>query len=122
VEVLCLRVDREDVGEQPIQGSGDVAGGVGTEVGGRGERRRHAVRFESLGHLWTPFEFQMHCARLDRTDVSAVKADWCVRRDQVATSFSFASTMIHKCEHRGLAGSAAPAAQRDPPPAAFCGR
>ena len=47
------------VREQPIQGSGAVAGGVGTEVCGRGESRRHAMRFGLLGHLRTPSEFQM---------------------------------------------------------------
>jgi hypothetical protein len=59
VEVLGLQVEREDVRGQPIQGSGDVAGGGGTEVCGRGESRRHAMRFGLLGHLGTPSEFQM---------------------------------------------------------------
>src|SRR5208337_1945518 len=39
VEVLCLQVEREHIGEQPREGGGDLARGVCPEVG-RGAKRR----------------------------------------------------------------------------------
>src|SRR6266446_1632475 len=96
MKVLCLEVEREHVGKQDVERTGDIAHGIGFEISWR-VKRRHPPRFCIRVH-----RFHLSRLRLSRSRYTARAAELEARYDtgaagQVPASVYSAVTISFNC-------------------------